>query len=270
MNSEDLSSFTNSPVVQRCLDIKIDLDETLFESEIPNWLAKVAENGQYNAQDIRQFWMFRIEDAGGIPKPKARLYQIPQLLNKIDSKPVMGIEVVPSIETDPLAKPLPQVLRFSQWRQSEDVTRFSALESEVERWTPDFIESFGLDHLGGITLRYVNDIGLGRFPDLWANGKLSLSKILSFIPSPNGQVAAYQAPFKIETNQPVGNDAVLKINFESAAESGFNVVFEYSSLSAREDQPLSEALKELDSAHKLILSQFQAQFSEDALNCFQG
>lgn len=263
---EILDSFKNSPINQRFLDICIDLDDSDFEERIPRWLSKVSKSGCYKKQDIRQFWLFRIEDANGVPKPKARLTQIPRILERKGEKNIRAIEVVPSIEGQP-----PR-LRFWQWRPGKRVTRFAELKAEVDRWLPDFQKEFGIEKFGGIWLHYLNDIGKIKHPKLWPEGSLKLSETLIFFQGGTRKLGTYVHPYRQEAIQKVDESegTVFKTTFESTDSGIFNVIFECGNTHHPFERTLEEVDKEIETAHEIILSQFAEHFTEETLQYFKG
>lgn len=263
---KSLDSFKNSPIDKRCLDICIDLDEAEFEERIPRWLSKVSKEGGYTKQDIRQFWLFRIDNADKTPKPKASLTQIPRILDRKGEKDIKGIEVVPSIEGQP------SKLRFWQSRPGKKITRFATLKEEIDKWLPSFQNELGLEKLGGIWLRYTNDIGKNKHPELWPKDILSLNETLVFFQSSVPKLGDYVHPFHSESIQRINGreDTLFKTTFETSESGGFKVVFEYGSTQLPFERSVEEVDKEIEDAHRIILNQFSQHFTKDTLKYFRG
>lgn len=263
----DLDTLSRPPIIERYVDFQIDLKESHFEKEIPEWLASVSAEHDYPEQIIRKHWLFRIEGTEDNVRPVGSLYEIPRIQKmSANGKLVKAIEIVPSIIG---ASPR---LRFQQGRPGKKVCRFTDLEKEVRTLLPDLVEKVAIEKIEGLWLSYRNELTEKRYPEFVKDGHLKFGEILQFFNTPQVQLGSCISPLSAEFSTKIQNltNRFLRFSIEDSVgknENALQMLLEYNGLK-EDSRSVDAALEELSIAHGIILDAFRRHFTPEALKIF--
>lgn len=266
-----LDELKNPPVVERQIDVRLDLTASHFEDVIPSWLTRVSEERGYPTHRVRKFWHISVERTRESVHPVCKVFEIPRIEESAtNGKLKKAIEFVPKIMERPPA------IRFIQGRPTKEVTRFETLFEETESLLTDFVENSKLPSVGGVCVRYHDDVSADRYPKLEDGGLFHVGKILRFFQQPSKSEGPFVAPLRGEMTQSLSADAAAFLRFRVEDNSdekpkipGVQMFLEYDSALLRGDQSVDAALHEIRQAHILILEEFFMKFDPRALELFQ-
>ena len=266
--AEEEPNYKRPPIKVRSFEVESKIDSSQFERLTPAWLQHVLASQSYPRQQLQQRWDFFIrENKKGVPVPKGVLTNVPRLYEEsANGRLSRSIDVYPPKEDD-TAK-----LIFTLYRPTKSVTRYTQLRNEVTRWLFSWMENYHSAGLGGIRLRYDNELTPTEYPSFWGERGLELGRILNFFsqnPAPTGK---FSPPFRTELNLIVDESGPTYMRTELVSnppEKGFRVSFEYISTRKIFNRSAQDCLADMDHGHGLILDHFEKHFSKEALAAFK-
>jgi hypothetical protein len=257
------TNYKHPPIKVRSFEASARLESSDFERFAPAWLQQVASTQTYPKQELRQHWDFFIrQNRDGVPIPKGVLTNVPRLYAEASNGLISrSIDLYPPKKRDETAK-----IVFVLYRPTRTVTRYTQLRNEVAKWLPDWMDSVHSSGLGGIRLRYDNEVPQKEYPTFWGEQGLSLGQILNFFSKNPAPLGKFHPPFRTELNLIVDESVPVYMRTAFVSElpdkNTFRVTFEYISNRKTLNRSVEDCLSEMDQGHNLILEHFEKHFTK--------
>ena len=260
--------FTLPPLLRRRFVVELDISRAAFDERALPLMEELQAEGRFDAKQMKEKWEFQLEIKNQVPRPKVRLTHSPMIIRKAEgNRPRTAIELFP-----PVGKSLARFI-LEQDRSDDHPTRFEDLETEIQQWLPRVMGRFQIEEVGGFALLYENEFRRSRYADFWEGEKtLLLSKLLKLFKN-NYEGDGFVTPLLIELNSDteLPHSRILfkmRTSKQPGKELALNLNLEFTSLSRSQRVTLSQALVEVQTAHKLLFDNFVRHLSPEALKAF--
>jgi hypothetical protein len=258
--------YTRPPVVERVVAVYCTPLAEVFDERLHAWVDRLA--GDYPINTPFPNWEISIEQKNAneppIVKdltPRVKLFQRSW---KSDSrgKKIFGYDI------------RPDRLVFRVTHEDKVLHDFVEIQREISKWSLLWMEHFGISHLTGTSLEYVNEISADRTPQLFTdnNPGIPVGEILKIFASFTGHAVQLCPPLDCQIGTMMDPDVprtCFTRIFGVPNQLAMQVLLTVSTAAPGRKIDLEVALSEIDVSHTKLLEHFRDIFTEEALKKFE-
>jgi hypothetical protein len=254
--------YRTPPLTERAISIGFGMPEEPFRQRLDTW-NEVMRHAFPDSETVTR-WDIQVAEKHGmpyIPRDKQRLTTKHQFWQRKGDKRDRCIQVW----ADRVA--------FNLLSPPGDPRTYEDLLALYSEWCPKWASHFEVKTVSGVTLEYVNILSSATVPKFCHGNRMNIGEILTTYGTP-GPLKDLIPPFKFQLNFDAdGKDFPMKVSVELAhvrqEEIALRLLFKASSEETGREVPLDALPREIDTAHRLILAEFDAFFTEKAKLSFE-
>ena len=262
-----------APLVERCIDLEVNIEPSEFHDEASSFLASIGEILNLTTHKNVEQWIVKIEKPkNGPPKPKATLFSIPQVCrDEVSTREGASIE---SFHFLPPTEQGAAKLRYSQCKpKSGTIMPFTEARSRfvkiIDRWE----SVFGAEKLGELTMSYWNDLNLLTGGHFHSPGLFHRVPALCFFWQNCVSLGTLMPPWNTTLNWEIPDTGGSQSRLEIRADGKGPIwtIISYGGKRSPANKSTSECANELDIAHDSLYEMFNSHFTPEALEfCRNG
>ena len=258
----EVRKYKKPPVTERVISMGFVLDEESFQRRLDSWNGIMKQT--FPEAEIATHWEVLIADKNGIP-------YIPTDKQKITTKYRFwrgkqenrdrGLQ----IWRDRIA--------FNLLSALGEPKAFQDLLALYTEWAPEWADHFNIRAVAGVTIEYVNVIAKSTVPKFCDAGRIDIGRILTTFPIP-GPFKKLVSPLAYEFNfecsgTPTPMTLHTKLSSLPAGGVALRLEFRASSEVPNRQISLDSVPAEIETAHRVIVDQFEAFFTDEAKASFE-
>ena len=257
-----MKKYRKPPVCERVISLGFELDEEPFQRQLSSWNDVVRK--AFPQSSIENNWEISIAEKNGIPylPPERQKFTTKHQFWKGKKKNRdCGIQVW----KDRVA--------FNLLSSPANPRTFEDLLSLYDEWCPIWSEHFRVKTVRGVRIEYVNIISPATVPEFCTKERIQIGDILTvFVPA--GPLKTLEPPYAFDMNfKDPRDDFPLLFHTSLKAERKVDVALRLDFRASTEEMTreiaIDEIQVEIDTAHELILDEFEAFFTEPAKASFE-
>ena len=273
MSSAPTESLQFAPLVERCIDLVVEIDPEDFFNDAAAWLATVGDLLALGTHKSVEHWLVKIEKPkNGPPKPKAILFSVPQVC-----KDEISVREEASVETllfFPSTEQGPAKLRYSQCKPKTGmIMPFPEARNRFVKIVDNWESHFGGKKFGKLSMSYWNDLNLFTGEYFHSPGIFQLAHALRFFRQNGVSLGTLMPPWNTTLNWDIPDREGSKSRLEIRADGQGPIwtIISYGGKDAKSGKSATESAAELDIAHEVLYGMFNSQFTPEALEfCRNG
>lgn len=258
------AQYKNPPIIERIIGVYHQIPQEEFEKRLPSWVEKISR--AYPIPGHVAEWLIDIEERNGVPLlkslvPKASIIHLFWKKHPKNSH-VLGMRI------------RPDRLVFHLCRENGNPHGFDELLPEMEKWLPLWAQHFGVEHIDGVSVEYVNVLDGNITPQfIDGDGGLRIEEALTIFSKFPGSYKSLTAPLDsrvrlvVDDQKPIYFDVRVLADERSA--NAVRVDFNARIFPKAKRLTFSEALEDLRTGHRIMLEQFSCFFTEKAKRSFE-
>jgi hypothetical protein len=252
--------------VERAFVVHAPVSEEEFQLRAEAW-EEVVKNDFPHAQTVTE-WTLAVTEKEGMPvlDPANQTLTLRQTFWRAPGpRKEQGMQL------------WPQRISFNVLGSPENPRRYEDLDALIQRWLPKWATHFGVRTFSGVTMEYVNILSAKTLPTFVAGSEIQVGEAVRMFQMIPGKLRKLIAPFDFQVNvrgetdpasqvtaqclcpeTPLGEVPTLQLRFRATT-----------NVDSNRRAPLERVQEEARLMHGLIITQFEAYFTELAKKTFE-
>jgi uncharacterized protein (TIGR04255 family) len=258
----DVKRYRKPPLTERVVSLGFSMDEENFQTKLDSWTAIMRQ--AFPESEIHTQWEIQVAEKNGMP-------YIPKDKQKITTKYQFWQRKGP--QKDRCIQVWRDRISFNLLSPIGDPRSYQDLQALYAEWCPKWADHFSVRSVSGVNLEYVNILSKETVPSFCQASRINIGEILTAFCAP-GPLKNLIPPFKFQFNfdastQDFPMHVRVALTNQKTEEISLRLLFRAATEKPGREVSLDAIPLEMDTAHSIILAEFDAFFTEKAKTSFE-
>ena len=258
----DVKNYSKPPLTERVISLGFSMDEEHFQTKLDTWTGVMRQ--AFPESEIHTQWEIQVGQKNGmpfIPKDKQKITTKYQFWQRKGSQKDRCIQVWRDRISFNLISPI------------GDSRSYNDLQALYAEWCPKWASHFAVRAVRGVNLEYVNILSKETVPAFCQGNRINIGELLTAFSAP-GPLKNLIPPFKFQFNFDAStSDFPMQVHVsltnQKTDDIALRLLFRAATEQPNREVPLDAITQEMDTAHSIILAEFDAFFTDKAKNSFK-